>query len=84
MADENKNLLWPLLKQLRPGMDLSKVVLPTFILEPRSFLDKLSDYYYHADYLSRWVRRDGGEAGAGTVRWGSETYDRNAVMSSLQ
>lgn len=33
-------------------MDLSKVVLPTFILEPRSFLDKLSDYYYHADFLS--------------------------------
>ena len=38
--------------QVRPGMDLSKVVLPTFILEPRSFLDKLSDYYYHADMLS--------------------------------
>ena len=38
--------------QVRPGMDLSKVALPTFILEPRSFLDKLSDYYYHADLLS--------------------------------
>lgn len=38
--------------QVRPGMDLSKVVLPTFILEPRSFLDKLSDYYYHSDILS--------------------------------
>ena len=38
--------------QVRPGMDLSKVVLPTFILEPRSFLDKISDYYYHADMLS--------------------------------
>lgn len=33
-------------------MDLSKVVLPTFILEPRSFLEKLSDYYYHCDILS--------------------------------
>ena len=39
-------------------MDLSKVVLPTFILEPRSFLDKLSDYYYHADILSRAVLED--------------------------
>ncbi|EDX12243.1 GD19346 [Drosophila simulans] len=29
-------------EQVRPGMDLSKVVLPTFILEPRSFLDKLT------------------------------------------
>ncbi|XP_032441303.1 LOW QUALITY PROTEIN: oxysterol-binding protein-related protein 5 [Xiphophorus hellerii] len=52
VSDENKGLIWGLLKQLRPGMDLSKVVLPTFILEPRSFLDKLSDYYYHADLLS--------------------------------
>ncbi|XP_078488779.1 oxysterol-binding protein-related protein 8 [Ciona intestinalis] len=52
LAGESKSLVWSLLKQLRPGMDLSKVVLPTFILEPRSFLDKLSDYYYHADLLS--------------------------------
>ena len=34
-------------------MDLSRVVLPTFILEPRSFLDKISDYYYHADIISQ-------------------------------
>ncbi|KAJ8249091.1 hypothetical protein GJAV_G00231080 [Gymnothorax javanicus] len=53
VSEENKSLIWTLLKQLRPGMDLSKVVLPTFILEPRSFLDKLSDYYYHADLLSQ-------------------------------
>lgn len=55
VSEENKSLVWTLLKQLRPGMDLSKVVLPTFILEPRSFLDKLSDYYYHADLLSQLV-----------------------------
>uniref|UniRef100_A0A2K6KNN1 Oxysterol-binding protein n=1 Tax=Rhinopithecus bieti TaxID=61621 RepID=A0A2K6KNN1_RHIBE len=53
VSEENKSLIWTLLKQLRPGMDLSRVVLPTFVLEPRSFLDKLSDYYYHADLLSR-------------------------------
>ncbi|KAF8354628.1 obr-3 [Pristionchus pacificus] len=51
VGEENKSLLWALLKQVRPGMDLSKVVLPTFILEPRSFLEKLSDYYFHADLL---------------------------------
>ena len=55
VADENKGLIWSLVKQVRPGMDLSRVVLPTFILEPRSFLDKLSDYYYHADLLSESV-----------------------------
>lgn len=57
VSEENKGLIWGLLKQLRPGMDLSKVVLPTFILEPRSFLDKLSDYYYHANLLSQSVSR---------------------------
>ncbi|XP_033095563.1 oxysterol-binding protein-related protein 8-like isoform X3 [Anneissia japonica] len=52
LGEENKGLIWGLIKQVRPGMDLSKVVLPTFILEPRSLLDKLSDFYYHADMLS--------------------------------
>ena len=51
VAEENKSLIMHLLKQVRPGMDLSKVVLPTFILEPRSFLEKLSDYYHHCDIL---------------------------------
>lgn len=46
------------MKQVRPGMDLSKVVLPTFILEPRSFLDKLSDSFYHADIISEAVQQD--------------------------
>ncbi|KAI2799437.1 hypothetical protein BLOT_014864, partial [Blomia tropicalis] len=53
VPEENKSLLWTLLKQVRPGMDLSKVVLPTFILEQRSFLEKLTDYYYHCDILSQ-------------------------------
>ncbi|KAM5248132.1 oxysterol-binding protein-related protein 5 [Ctenodactylus gundi] len=58
VSEENKNLMWVLLRQLRPGMDLSRVVLPTFVLEPRSFLNKLSDYYYHADLLSRAAAED--------------------------
>lgn len=56
LADDKKSLIWFIVKQVRPGMDLSKVVLPTFILEPRSFLDKLSDAYYHADILSLAVQ----------------------------
>nr|KAF6466851.1 oxysterol binding protein like 5 [Rousettus aegyptiacus] len=53
VSEENRSLMWLLLKQLRPGMDLSRVALPTFVLEPRSFLSRLSDYYCHADLLSR-------------------------------
>ncbi|KAF5283392.1 hypothetical protein FQA39_LY04768 [Lamprigera yunnana] len=58
LEDEHRSLIWYLVKQVRPGMDLSKVVLPTFILEPRSFLDKLSDSYYHVDILSNAVQED--------------------------
>ncbi|CAG9759547.1 unnamed protein product [Ceutorhynchus assimilis] len=58
LAEEHKSLIWYLVKQVRPGMDLSKVVLPTFILEPRSFLDKLSDAYYHVDILKKAVLED--------------------------
>jgi hypothetical protein len=55
VAEENKSLIVHLLKQVRPGMDLSKVILPTFILEPRSLLEKLSDYYHHCDILEEYV-----------------------------
>ncbi len=50
--EDNRSLIFCLAKQVRPGMDLSKVVLPTFILEPRSFLEKLTDFYYHSDLLN--------------------------------
>ncbi|XP_069364450.1 oxysterol-binding protein-related protein 8-like isoform X2 [Maniola hyperantus] len=70
VAEENKSLLWFLLKQVRPGMDLSKVVLPTFILEPRSFLDKLSDNYYHADLLSQaQAAEDPYQRFKGVLKW---------------
>ncbi|XP_041984273.1 oxysterol-binding protein-related protein 8 isoform X2 [Aricia agestis] len=70
VAEENKSLLWFLLKQVRPGMDLSKVVLPTFILEPRSFLDKLSDNYYHADLLAQaQAMEDPYQRFKGVLRW---------------
>lgn len=56
--EEGKGLIYCLVKQVRPGMDLSKVVLPTFILEPRSFLEKLTDFYYHSDILSESIAND--------------------------
>lgn len=33
-----------IISQLRPGADLSRVVLPTFILEPRSMLERVTKY----------------------------------------
>ena len=36
-----------LIAQLRPGADLSRVTLPTFILEPRSMLERITKYGAH-------------------------------------
>lgn len=33
-----------IISNLRPGADLSRVVLPTFILEPRSMLERITKY----------------------------------------
>ena len=58
VGEEDKSLIFCLVKQVRPGMDLSKVVLPTFILEPRSFLEKLTDFYYHSDILTETLSNE--------------------------
>ena len=44
-----------LLSQLRIGMDLTRVVLPTFILERRSLLEMYADFFSHSDLFARWV-----------------------------
>jgi len=38
-----------ILSQLRPGMDLTKVALPTWILERRSLLEMFADFFVHPD-----------------------------------
>ena len=36
---------------LRVGMDLSKVTFPTFVLEPRSMLERITDFMAHPDLI---------------------------------
>ncbi|XP_030649288.1 oxysterol-binding protein-related protein 5-like [Chanos chanos] len=55
VLEENRGVMWTLLSQLCVGMDPSKLTLPVFTLEPRSLLDRLSDYYGHTDLLSEAV-----------------------------
>ncbi len=47
LDSEPKSLLLSIISQLSVGMDLSRVTLPTFVLEPRSLLEKLSDFMSH-------------------------------------
>lgn len=42
-----------LLSQVKIGMDLTKVALPTFILERRSLLEMYADYFAHPDMFVR-------------------------------
>ncbi|KAL5612385.1 hypothetical protein BROUX41_000087 [Berkeleyomyces rouxiae] len=45
------NVLSHLISQLRPGADLSRVTLPTFILEPRSMLERITNFMCHPEML---------------------------------
>jgi hypothetical protein len=42
LANPGFLVLSHIISQLRPGADLSRVVLPTFILEPRSMLERIT------------------------------------------
>jgi len=52
LEDEPRNLILALISQLRIGVDLSRITLPTFILEPRSMLEKLTDFMAHGEFLN--------------------------------
>lgn len=50
-VEEHKSIILHLLSQLKLGMDLTKVVLPTFILERRSLLEMFADCMAHPDFF---------------------------------
>ncbi|KAI8987306.1 hypothetical protein BDF20DRAFT_815285 [Mycotypha africana] len=51
LEDENKSIIMGIISQLTKGTDLSRVTLPTFVLEPRSMLEKFTDFMTHPDLL---------------------------------
>ncbi|KAL4224720.1 Oxysterol-binding protein-related protein 10 [Mactra antiquata] len=51
--EEHKSIILHLLSQLKLGMDLTKVVLPTFILERRSLLELFADCMAHPNVFLR-------------------------------
>uniref|UniRef100_H2YL59 Oxysterol-binding protein n=1 Tax=Ciona savignyi TaxID=51511 RepID=H2YL59_CIOSA len=50
-VDEHKNVIMHLLSQIKLGMDLTTVTLPTFILEKRSLLEMYSDFVGYPQLL---------------------------------
>lgn len=51
LDEESGSILFSLIGQLRIGMDLHKVTLPTFVLEPRSMLERVTDFLSHPDLI---------------------------------
>lgn len=49
VLDDQRSVILHLLSQLKLGMDLTRVVLPTFILEKRSLLEMYANFMAHAD-----------------------------------
>lgn len=51
LDDEPKSIILEMIKQLRYGMDLHKVTFPTFVLEPRSMLERITDFMAHPELI---------------------------------
>ncbi|GAA5840418.1 hypothetical protein JCM9279_007320 [Rhodotorula babjevae] len=51
LDDEPRNMLLALISQLRPGMDLARITFPVFVLEPRSMLERVTDFHSHPELL---------------------------------
>ncbi|KAM7539891.1 hypothetical protein Aperf_G00000039660 [Anoplocephala perfoliata] len=50
-VENHKSIIMHIISQLTEGKDLTKVVLPTFILERRSLLELFADYVAHPQLL---------------------------------
>lgn len=49
VEEGQKSVIMHIISQLRLGMDLTRVTLPTFILEKRSLLEMFADFLGHPD-----------------------------------
>lgn len=77
LPEDSRSLLRQLISAngLSMGMDLSKVALPTFILEPRSLLEKLGDTVMHPEIFANLAAGTSPEARMkDVVRWYFAAY----------
>ncbi|KAJ2591975.1 Oxysterol-binding protein OBPa [Coemansia sp. RSA 1722] len=48
---EPRNIILSMISQIGKDMDLSRITFPTFVLEPRSFTERVTDFMSHPDFL---------------------------------
>ncbi|ORY93799.1 hypothetical protein BCR43DRAFT_443635 [Syncephalastrum racemosum] len=51
LEEGSRSILLNIASQLTKGMDLHRVTLPTFVLEPRSMLERITDFMSHSDLI---------------------------------
>ncbi|KAG0257291.1 hypothetical protein BG011_004035 [Mortierella polycephala] len=53
LDDGPKNILMGIIAQLGKSTDLHRVTLPTFVLEPRSMLERITDFMSHPELINK-------------------------------
>ncbi|KAG0329716.1 hypothetical protein BG000_011967 [Podila horticola] len=53
LDDGTRSILMGIISQLSKGMDLHRVTLPTFVLEPRSMLERITDFMSHPELIAK-------------------------------
>ncbi|KAJ2775108.1 Oxysterol-binding protein OBPa [Coemansia nantahalensis] len=51
LGDEPRSIILSMIAQFGRDMDLSRITFPTFVLEPRSFTERVTDFMSHPDFL---------------------------------
>ena len=51
LQEKPKNIILDLISQFKNNLDLHKVTLPVFVLEPRSMLERITDFMSHQQLL---------------------------------
>ncbi|EEB17745.1 oxysterol binding protein 9, putative [Pediculus humanus corporis] len=73
--ENHGSMITHLLSQVKIGMDLTKVVLPTFILETRSLLEMYADYFAHPDmFVSIADKKTPKDRMVQVVKWYMSAY----------
>jgi hypothetical protein len=51
LGEEPRNIILAMLSQVSRGMDLHRIAFPTFVLEPRSMLERITDFMAHPQLI---------------------------------
>jgi len=51
----HRSVIFHILSQVRLGMDITRISLPAFMLERRSFLEMVGEFLAHPDLFAKWL-----------------------------